>query len=461
MISPLLDRARETYMRWVWGSDFSRLSRPRRELVEGARLLHNLVRDLAAGQLTLRAMSLVYTTLLSLVPLLAVSFSVLKAFGVHNQLTPVLLNFLSPLGENGVELGLRIVSFVENMKVGVLGSLGLAMLIYTVVSLVQKIEDAFNYIWRIDRPRRFVRRFSDYMSVILIGPVLIFSALGITAAVMGTDIVQRLVAFEPIGVLIKIASALLPYVLVCGAFTFIYIFIPNTKVHFMPAFVGGLVAGVLWETSGWLFAAFVASSSNYTAIYSGFAVVIIFMIWLYLSWLIMLMGAQIAYYYQHPTLLRSRQGEGPPSNEARERLAIMLMLLIGYNYYYNRGLWTLERLAQEFAVAPLALQTMLGTLERRGFIAQSADDPPAYYPARDIETIRLRELLEAVRHADDRESDGFGDRPEQQLVDEVMQRISGSIADALADQTVKDLVLSRTQPDEARFFKLRPTNSAR
>src|SRR3569833_2150427 len=132
MISPLLDRARETYMRWVWGSDFSRLSRPRRELVEGARLLHNLVRDLAAGQLTLRAMSLVYTTLLSLVPLLAVSFSVLKAFGVHNQLTPVLLNFLSPLGENGVELGLRIVSFVENMKVGVLGLLCFAMLIYTV-----------------------------------------------------------------------------------------------------------------------------------------------------------------------------------------------------------------------------------------------------------------------------------------------------------------------------------------
>src|SRR3569832_2841230 len=113
----------------------------------------------AAGQLTLRAMSLVYTTLLSLVPLLAVSFSELKAFGVHNQLTPVLLIFLSPLGENGVELGLRIVSFVENMKVGVLGSLCLSMLIYTVVALVQKIEDAFNYIWRIDRPRRFVRRF--------------------------------------------------------------------------------------------------------------------------------------------------------------------------------------------------------------------------------------------------------------------------------------------------------------
>src|SRR3569833_2375776 len=121
MISPLLDRARETYMRWVWGSDFSRLSRPRRELVEGARLLHNLVRDLAAGQLTLRAMSLVYTTLLSLEPLLAVSYSVLKAFGVQNQVSFVLLYFVSPLVVYGVVLGLRIVSFVEIMKVGVLG----------------------------------------------------------------------------------------------------------------------------------------------------------------------------------------------------------------------------------------------------------------------------------------------------------------------------------------------------
>src|SRR3569832_2601430 len=215
------NRLQQTYMRRVWSEDLRALPPSRRWLVRNIRLIHILVTEAVDGQLTLRAMSLVYTTLLALVPLLAVSFSVLKAFGVHNQLEPVLLNFLSPLGENGVELGLRIVSFVENMKVGVLGSLGLAMLIYTVVSLVQKIEDAFNYIWRIDRPRRFVRRFSDYMSVILIGPVLIFSALGIKAAVMGTDNVQRLVAFEPIGVLIKIASALLPYVLVCGAFTFI------------------------------------------------------------------------------------------------------------------------------------------------------------------------------------------------------------------------------------------------
>lgn len=437
-----LRRVRDGYQRWVWDAELARLSRPRRAVVRSVRLLHHLVRDLAEGQLTLRAMSLVYTTLLSLVPLLAVSFSVLKAFGVHNQLEPLLLNFLAPLGENGIELGIRIVSFVENMKVGVLGSVGLAFLIYTVVSLVQKIEASFNYIWRIDSSRRLVRRFSDYMSVILVGPVLVFSALGITAAVMASGVMQQLAAVEPVATLIHIVGRLVPYVLVCGAFTFIYVFIPNTKVHLSAAATGGVVAGVLWETTGWLFASFVAGSTQYTAIYSGFAIILIFMIWLYLSWLILLLGAQIAYYQQHPTLLRLRHDEGRLGNEARERLAILLMFVIGYHYYHGRPPWTHERLAQELAVPPPALQETLRLLERGGFISQTADDPPAYYPARDIETISLQAVLEAVRHADG--SDATRQPwPGGDVVDEVMRRVEGSIAEAVAGKTVKDLVLAQ------------------
>src|SRR3569623_2757271 len=115
------NRLQQSYLRRVWSEDLRALPPFRRWLVRNIRLIHNLVTEAVAGLLTLRAMSLVYTPLLALVPLLAVSFSVLKAFGVHNPITPLLLNFLSPLGENGVELGLRIVSFVENMKVGVLG----------------------------------------------------------------------------------------------------------------------------------------------------------------------------------------------------------------------------------------------------------------------------------------------------------------------------------------------------
>lgn len=447
MFKAAITRLRAGYMRAIWGVDLRALAWPRRAAVKAVRVAHNLAVELAEGDLTLRAMSLVYTTLLSLVPLLAVSFSMLKAFGVHNQIEPLLLNFLAPLGEKGVEFTARIIDFVENVKVGVLGSLGLAMLIYTVVSLVQKIEGAFNFIWRIDRPRRFVRRFSDYMSVILIGPVLVVSALGVTATLMGTDVVQSVVAIEPIGSLVRFASRLLPYVLMCAAFTFIYIFMPNTKVNFTSALAGGLIAGTLWQSGGWFFASFVASSGKYTAIYSGFAIIVIFMIWLYLSWLIVLLGAQIAYYHQHPALLSARHASGRLSNQGRERLAIMLMMMIGYNYYYNRGLWTVDRLAQDLAVPPQSLQYVLGILERQGFVSQSGDEPPGYYPTRDIETITLRQLLDVIRRADDSVYDALRTRPERAQVDSVLQRVDAAIGDALAEQTIKDLVLAQPRPD--------------
>ena len=110
--------------------------------------------------LTLQAMSLVYTTLLSLVPLIAVSFSVLKGFGVHNQVEPMLSSVLAPLGDKGAEITSKIIEFVENTKAGVLGSLGLVLLFYTVVSLIQKIERSFNFTWRISKPRPFAQRFS-------------------------------------------------------------------------------------------------------------------------------------------------------------------------------------------------------------------------------------------------------------------------------------------------------------
>ena len=157
----------------------------RRYLIIAARYLYVVLDDLAKGELTLRAMSLVYTSLLSLVPLMAVSFSVLKAFGMHNkQLEPVLLQFLAPMGEKGVEITSQVIGFIDNVKISVLGSFGIALLFYTAISLIQKIESTFNYIWRLDQHRSIGRRFADYGSVMLIGPLLVFTAIGLSARVL-------------------------------------------------------------------------------------------------------------------------------------------------------------------------------------------------------------------------------------------------------------------------------------
>ena len=188
---------------FVWEDDLRELNVLQRAVVFVLRVLHMLLKELLGGQLNLRAMSLVYTTLLSIVPLLAVSFSVLKGFGVHNKIEPVLYNFLAPLGPNGAEITSRIIGFVENVKVGVLGSVGVVLLIYTVIALLQKIEEAFNFVWQVENLRSLSQRFSNYLSVILIGPVLVFSAVGLTASILNTGLAQQLFSIEPFGTIAR------------------------------------------------------------------------------------------------------------------------------------------------------------------------------------------------------------------------------------------------------------------
>jgi membrane protein len=245
---------------FVWKLDHEGV-RWRARLSEFLRIMSMVALDVRGGMLTLRAMSLVYTTLLSLVPLLAVSFSVLKGFGVHNQLEPALLNILQPLGEKAAEITHNIVGFVENMKIGVLGAMGLGMLIYTVISLIQKIESAFNFTWRLRTSRNLAQRFSNYLSVVMVGPVLVFSAVGITASLRSNAIVGKIEALPYMGEVIRMAGEFVPYLLIIAAFTFVYLLVPNTRVKPLSALYGAVIAGVLWRWTGLLFASFAGCST--------------------------------------------------------------------------------------------------------------------------------------------------------------------------------------------------------
>jgi membrane protein len=426
----------------LWDGELSSLPKWKGLLIKALRICYVAVRDVLDGQLTLRAMSLVYTTLLALVPLLAVSFSVLKGFGVHNEIEPLLLNFLSPLGERGVEISSRIIGFVDNVKAGVLGSVGLALLIYTVISLIQKIESAFNYTWRVKRSRPFAQRFSDYLSIILIGPVLMFTALGITATLTSTAVVQKLVAIEPFGSALRIGSHLLPYLLIITAFTFFYIFVPNKKVQLTSALIGGITAGVLWEVTGWGFASFVASSTKYTAIYSGFAILIMFMLWVYLSWLILLVGAVIAYYHQHPDSLTPERRSLRLSNRLKEKLSLLVMFMVGNNHYHNRREWNMDDLAQELHVPADVLEPIIESLEKARLLVSTATEPSTYLPGRPLDTTEIKEVLDAVRTVDEAENSSFNNLPAELIVDQVINDLDQAVAKELRGLTIKEFALS-------------------
>lgn len=428
----------------IWETDRTKLPKWKGTLFNIMRMIYVIIRDFADGQLTLRAMSLVYTTLLSLVPLLAVSFSVLKAFGVHNQLEPMLLNLLTPLGPKGIEVTSKIIEFVENMKVGVLGALGLLLLFYTVIALIQKIERAFNYTWRIKQGRPLAQRLSDYLSVIFIGPVLVFSAIGITASIMSTSLMQQFAATEFIGPIIESITRLMPYMLIIVAFTFFYVFIPNTKVKFYAALTGAFVAGVLWQTAGLAFASFVASSVKYTAIYSALATLIMFMIWLYLSWLILLIGASIAFYTQNPERMTLSGHEPVLSIRLREKLALMTMLLVTEHYYHNKPAWSLNALAHHFNISSDTLTGIIQSLEQYGILQSTSDDPSVFLPAQPLDITPLKHVLDAVRsNMDDPALKvSLQQHSGEKIIDELTQDMETALDTALQGKTIKDLVFS-------------------
>ena len=420
----LVQRLQDALYHWVWDPLPTDAGWWRRQGVHLARIAACVGEDIRSGALTMRAMSLVFTTLLALVPLIAVSFSVLKGFGVHNQIEPALLRLLAPLGERSHEITERIVGFVDNIKVGVLGAVGVALLLYTAISLVQKIEESFNYTWNVRRRRTLVRRFSDYLSVLVIGPLLVFLAIGITATLSSATVVQALMEIEPFGYLLRLGTRLLPYVLVIAAFTFIYVLIPNTRVKVRHALYGGVVAGVLWETVGRLFASFVATSTNYTAIYSSFAILLLFMIWLYLSWLILLLGSSIAFYRQYPEYLLAPGRTGIRlSHSQDEQLGLTVMLAVVRAW--DRGDTPPDRdaLARMLAVPVHPVDRVLDALQEQGLIASCGPEGGGFLPAVPPERTSVKQVLDAVR--------GHGRRVNVLAADDEAGQLMDRLDDAL------------------------------
>lgn len=413
-----------------------------RWLINWLRVTYIMIRELATGDLNLRAMSLVYTTLLSLVPLIAVAFSVLKAFGVHNQIEPVLLSIFEPLGSRGQEITVSIIGFVENVKVGLLGSLGVAMLFYTIISLVQKIENAFNFVWRVKRSRTLARRFTDYLSVVMIGPLLIFTGLGVAATVLNNNVIHQMQSIEPFGTLLVIISKLVPYFMIILAFTFLYKFIPNTRVKLGPALMGATVAGILWVTLGTLFASFVASSSSYTAIYSSFAVLFFFMIWLYLAWLILLTGSLVAFYLQHPKLVQLGDKPYELSPRQREKEGLWLMTVIARRFCRHQPAFSQQDLEEETALLTSILEDLLMTLVEGGLLVELSGDCPSYVPAQDISSIKVSKILDCLRSAEESHSLAIKSLVEPS-VDQLLQQLAIAQNSVLADLTLRDLALGK------------------
>jgi membrane protein len=380
-------------------------------------------------------MSLVYTTVLSIVPMLAFGFALAKGLGVHEQLEPLLREFLQPIGPRADEFTATIIAFVDNVSGSVLAAVSIGLLLMTVLSMAQKVESSFNFVWRVDRPRSFGRRFSEYLSVILIGPTVMLVAAALIASLSSQMLIDRIGAGETLAAWIVCLGDTSPYVMVASAFTFLYLFIPNTRVRFRPALIGGVTAGIVWTATGYLFAGFVATSGRLEAIYSGFVVVFSAMVWLYLTWLIFLLGSQLAYYIQNPFQVRFGQRTIPITNATKERLCLGIMYMVAIDFARPAHGWTDESLAAALRVPRSTLEPIVAGLMADGLLAKSGEQ--RLIPGRDPHRIALGEVVASVRG----ETSG-SHTPDvwSEAVDTIADRIEAAISSELGSRTVGELV---------------------
>lgn len=412
-----------------WGATLRRLRYPAA-----------LVRDWLTGGISVRAMSLAYTTLLALVPLTVFSFAILKGLGARGDLRFILHEFFRPLGGAATQLTEAVLQFVANMRGELLGSIGLAFLLYTVIVTIQKIEASFNFVWRIERQRSFGRGFVEYLGIMILAPVLLAVAIGLLGSAEHSPFAQWLHGVAPLAAILGALGRIAPYVIVAAVFTCMYSFIPNTHVQFRAALIGGVSAGIIWALVGKAFTAVILYSSQLVAVYSGFAIVLTTLIWVYLSWLILLIGAQLAFYVQFPQYLRHGQDAIELTGRDRELAGLSVMYLIGRDYEAGRTYWSADRLAAELDIPGIALAPVLARLELSGLIL--ATDKEEFVPGRDPRGIMLADIVNAVRALQTGRI-----AVEMQRVAgaaQVMNEVESAIRERLGVQSLGDLIMLKS-----------------
>lgn len=400
-----------------------------------------LGRDLLAGDLTLRATGLVYVTILSIVPVIGISFAVLKAFGLQRRLAPLIADWLAPIGADSERVLETIMGFVENVQGNLLAGVGAALLILTTISMANRVEDTLNFVWRVVRTRNLARRVTDYLAVVLLGPVVMVLAMALIASVESTELLKSLTDYQPAARAPWAWSTLGPWLLVSLAFSLVNWFIPNTRVAPGAALTGGLVGGVAWAASGIFVARIVVNSTQTLSIYAGFAIAIIALIWLYLCWLTLILGAQVAFYVQHPEYLRLGYRPLGIGGRRTEQIALALMLLAARAFGSSGRRPTIDSVSRQLGMPVIALGPVLDRLEDAGLLART--DRQNLLLSRDPGQVSVREILEAVREPACAGGLPSGAWPDP--VVELFEQLESARTNALGSLSLKEF--SSEQPD--------------
>ena len=366
------------------------------KLKEIITVLKRFAYDISDAHISVYAGSLVYITLLSLVPTLALSFSILHGLGVQNQLEPLLLEMVAPIGERAGEVVKNILQFVNNTNVKALGIMGVGMILYSGISMVLKLEFAFNHIWGVEETRSIFRRISYYLTMLLLGPIAFFVSMAFMGSIDEMSFIKPLLELQYFSVPYYFLINIVPFLIIIFALFTLYMVLPNHPVKAKSAFYAALIAAVSWKISGWVFSSFIATSANYNVIYSGFAVVVIFIFWIYLTWLIILAGSMVCSQLQY----RSYRYRSSLNilNYLQVRLVTLLVLFRICNAYFKLQKPVTIADLIDYSQLPLSdVYQILKKLEDDKLIIKARkEDRQVILPGSKINVLTLNELFYSI-----------------------------------------------------------------
>ena len=427
----------------IWRIPEKQFSLIKRVLINAVRVALITIKGLRQDDIYLRASGLTFYTILSIVPLLALGFGIAKGFGFEKALEGLIYEQLQGQEQAAEKVVMFARAMLENVKGGLVAGIGLVLLFYSVIKIFSQIESSFNNIWGVKRPRSLGRKITDYFSLILICPVffIVSSAVAVFLASEVRSATQELWLLEAVGPAITFFLKLLPYALLWVLFTFLYMFIPNTKVNFTSALLAGIIAGTLHGIFQRIYIVFQVGVSKYNAVYGSFAALPLFFVWLQISWLIVLLCAEVAFAHQNLDTAKYERETRAVSYSFKRLLSLQIAQFLVRQFSGAKATWDVLELSRALEIPIRLVNQILSELVEAGVVSKVAMDEGGangYQPARDPDTLTIKYVIDAL------EKNGVDDIPvgRSQAFDKLSENLkvfSDTIEASPANQRLKDI----------------------
>jgi membrane protein len=390
----------------------------------------------------LRASALTFYTLMSLVPVAAMAFGIAKGFGFERRLRQELLDQFSAQQEVVEQVIGFAQNLLDNTKGGMIAGIGVVVLSWAVIKVLSHIETSFNHIWGV-RSRTLVRKLSDYLTIMLVCPVLMIMSGSVTVFITSrvSAISGRFELLQMVGPAIYMGLKLLPYILIWVLFTLIYMVMPNTRVRFASALLAGVIAGSAYQAVQAAYIHFQIIVARYNAIYGSFAALPLFLLWLQISWVIVLLGAEISHAYQHADHGDATAGGRELSISQTRLLALAICRHVVRLFHQGLPAQTPTRIAQELVLAPELVDNLSDLLVKGNVLVRtdSASDPgKALQPARDIGSLTVNAVIAALEDVG-KNSRSLIHLPDVQPLSATLTALRSELDRSAANRLLKDI----------------------